>query len=111
MPDSGTEATMAPLRRHMEQSQRRGSTMPSGRLSSSSTAPQWQLAVCLSLISVEPTCLITSDAPRSAILLFSISEAPAQADFFLDCRFKRRRLLCAYCEQKFVYRTKGTRTT
>jgi hypothetical protein len=33
-------------RRHIEQSQRRGSTMPSGRSSSSSTVPQWQVARC-----------------------------------------------------------------
>ncbi len=48
MPDSGTEATMAPRRRQSEQSQRRGSTTPSGKLSSSTTAPQWQLALCRS---------------------------------------------------------------
>ena len=45
MPEIGTEATMAPRRRQREQSQRRGSTTPSGRLSSSTTAPQWQLAL------------------------------------------------------------------
>ena len=55
---SGTEATMLPRRRHSEQSQRRGSTMPSGRSSSSTTAPQWHAARCLGRMAVGPTCLI-----------------------------------------------------
>src|SRR4051812_43043450 len=57
-PASGTDATMVPLRRHMEQSHRRGSTIPSGRSSSRTTAPQWQEARCLAPIAVPPTDLI-----------------------------------------------------
>ena len=58
MPASGTEAAMAPFLRQIEQSQRRGSTIPSGKLSSSTTAPQWQRAWCIDSILVGPTCLI-----------------------------------------------------
>jgi hypothetical protein len=36
----------------MEQLQRLASTIPSGRLSSSTTVPQWQVAVCFGRISV-----------------------------------------------------------
>src|SRR3546814_17170835 len=41
----------------MEQSQRLGSTMPSGRSSSSSTAPQWHVARCLAWMVTPPTPL------------------------------------------------------
>jgi hypothetical protein len=58
MPDSGTDATMAPLRRHIEQSHRLGSTMPSGKSSSSTTAPQWHGARCFVLISTPLPVLI-----------------------------------------------------
>ncbi|AHG43552.1 hypothetical protein N018_10755 [Pseudomonas syringae CC1557] len=58
MPSFATEATIAPLRLHNEQSQRRGSTMPSGKSSSSMIAPQWQDAWWTGLISVGPTFLI-----------------------------------------------------
>lgn len=66
MPASSTEATMAPLRRQMAQSQRRGS-MPSGRCSSSTTALQWQLAVWYSRMGVLPTRLIMVACGMSGI--------------------------------------------
>ena len=46
IPDSGTDAAIAPLLRHKEQSQRRMSISPSGRSSSISTEPQWHVALC-----------------------------------------------------------------
>jgi hypothetical protein len=55
MPAIGTEATTAPLRRQIEQSQRRGLTMPSGRFSRSTTAPQWHAARWCALMVVGPT--------------------------------------------------------
>src|SRR5690606_28778360 len=54
---SGTVATIVPLRRHSEQSQRRGSTTPSGSSTSSRTAPQWQLARCTGWIGTPPMTL------------------------------------------------------
>src|SRR6516165_6377530 len=59
-PDRGTEATMAPFLRQIEQLHRSGSTIPLGRVSSNTTAPQWQDARCFGEISVAPTCLITA---------------------------------------------------
>jgi hypothetical protein len=44
MPANGTDATIAPLRRQIEQSQRRGSTIPSGRFSSSDVFQEANLA-------------------------------------------------------------------
>lgn len=58
MPDSGTDATTAPFLRQIEQLQRRGFTMPSGKSSSSTTAPQWQLALCLGRMTVSLIFLI-----------------------------------------------------
>src|SRR5574343_601881 len=63
MPSSFTDATMAPLRRQIEQSQRRGRSMPLGSVSASTTPPQWQRAVCTGWIRVSPTCLIIRVAP------------------------------------------------
>ena len=49
---------MAPRRRHIEQSHLCGSTIPSGRWSSRTTAPQWQEARCFACIAVLPTIVI-----------------------------------------------------
>ena len=57
IPESGTDATTAPLRRQMEQSHRRGFSMPLGRSSSSSTAPQWHVARCLGWMGTPSTSL------------------------------------------------------
>ena len=57
-PDKETEATIAPLRRQIEQSQRLGLTIPSGNSNSSTTDPQWHDALCFGRISVGPTFLI-----------------------------------------------------
>src|SRR5690606_2604090 len=62
-PCNGTEATTAPLRLQMEQSHRRGETIPSGRSSSSTTAPQWHEARCLDWILTPQTSLITRKSP------------------------------------------------
>lgn len=58
IPARGTDATIVPLRRHIEQSHLRGLTIPSGESSSSTTAPQWHDARCFCWISVPPTRLI-----------------------------------------------------
>ena len=55
----GTDATTAPFLRQIEQSQRRGSSIPLGNVSSSTTAPQWQDALCGLLILTPSTSLIT----------------------------------------------------
>ncbi len=57
-PMVGMDATTAPLRRQMEQSQRLGLTIPSGRLSSKTTEPQWQLSRCWGRMTVSPTWCI-----------------------------------------------------
>src|SRR5690606_27558882 len=44
-----------PLRRHREQSHLRTSTSPSGRSNSSSTEPQWHVALCLGRIGTPST--------------------------------------------------------
>src|SRR6476659_2796318 len=65
MPLNDTEATTAPLRLQMEQSQRLGSTMPCGGSSSNSTAPQWHVARCLRRIRTPATSVITVAIPQS----------------------------------------------
>lgn len=55
---------MIPLRRHMEQLQRRGSTMPCGKTNSSTTRPQWQLALCLGRTTTPATLRIMRDSSR-----------------------------------------------
>src|ERR1035437_1481341 len=62
-PARGTDATIAPFRRQIEQSHRRGSTIPSGKSSSSTTAPQWHVARCFGFMTVFPTCLIMLVSP------------------------------------------------
>jgi hypothetical protein len=58
MADKGTEATIAPFLRQIEQLHRLGSTIPSGKSSSSTTDPQWHEALCFARITVGPTFLI-----------------------------------------------------
>jgi hypothetical protein len=58
MADKGTEATIAPFLRQIEQSHRLGSTIPRGKSSSSTTDPQWHEALCFARITVGPTFLI-----------------------------------------------------
>jgi hypothetical protein len=58
MADNGTEATIAPFLRQIEQLHRLGSTIPSGKSSSSTTDPQWHEALCFARITVGPTFLI-----------------------------------------------------
>ena len=87
MPDIGTVATIAPLRRQSEQSQRRGSTMPSGRSSSRTTFPQWQEARCLGLMSVPPTFLtmFVSACVRQRVLVVERTQC---------CCYQRRDHFC-----------------
>ena len=62
--------TIAPFRRQIEQSQRRGLTMPSGNSSSRMTAPQWHERRCIGLMATPPTDLImgASRGPRATKL-------------------------------------------
>src|SRR6056297_3972862 len=57
-PEIGTDATTAHFLRQIEQSQRRGSSIPLGKTSSSTTAPQWQEARCGLVILTPPISLI-----------------------------------------------------
>src|SRR6056297_379394 len=58
-PARGTDATTAPFLRQIEQSHRRGSSIPLGKASSSTTAPQWQEARCGLVILTPSISLIT----------------------------------------------------
>ena len=80
-PDSATNANMAPFLRQMQQSQRRGSTTPSGRDSSNTTVPQWHDARCFAKMGVGPIFLIMA--------LTSITTYDRQDAALHKGRFKR----------------------
>src|SRR3546814_17433401 len=77
-PCSATAATTAPLRRQMEQSQRRGSTIPYGRARSSSTAPQCQEARFVGCLATPPTSSSTPGGLRTVALheLYATTDPP-----------------------------------